>query len=198
MLDEIVRMRLRESCRMKERLAETGVPTIVGAAELIARSFERGGKLLLCGNGGSAGDAQHIAAELVVRLTPRFERGALPAISLSTDTSLITACANDYGYDHIFARQVEALGRVGDVLMGITTSGKSPNVVLAFEAARKIGIHTVLLSAGDGARCAPLADIAILVPTPEPVHPGTIQESHIAVGHIICELVERLRCGRTD
>jgi D-sedoheptulose 7-phosphate isomerase len=196
MFDELVRTRLQESIRAKERLAETGTASIVSAAELIARSFERGGKLLICGNGGSAGDAQHIAAELVVRLTPKFERGALPALALTTDTSLITACANDYGYDVLFSRQVEALGRVGDVLLGITTSGKSPNVVKAFEAAKKLGIHTILLSAGDGARCAPLADVAILVPTPEFVHPGTIQESHIAVGHIICEIVERIHCGR--
>lgn len=196
MLDEIVRTRLRESCRAKERLAETGTPAIVGAAELIARSFQRGGKLLICGNGGSAGDAQHIAAELVVRLTPKFERGALPAIALTTDSSLVTACANDYGFEHIFSRQVEALGRVGDVLLGITTSGKSANVVRAFEAARKIGVQNLLLAAGDGGLCGPLADVSILVPTPEPLHPGTIQESHIAVGHIICELVERLFCGR--
>jgi D-sedoheptulose 7-phosphate isomerase len=192
---DVVRHHLIESARTKERTAETQAARVVQAAETIVESFRRGGKVLLCGNGGSAGDAQHIAAELVVRLTPKCERQALPAISLSTDTSLLTACGNDYGYDRIFSRQVEALAKPEDVVWGITTSGKIPNIVAAFAAAKAKGAKTLLFSAGDGAKCAPLADVAILVPSKDVAH---IQEAHISCGHAVCELIERLYCGRND
>jgi D-sedoheptulose 7-phosphate isomerase len=190
---DVVTRHLRESARTKERLLAEGGPQIVAAGRLLADVVAAGNKLLFCGNGGSAGDAQHIATELVVRLSSSFERRAIGAISLATDTSLLTACANDYGYDQVFCRQVEALGRPGDALVGITTSGKSKNVLLAMERARAQGLRTVLLSAGDGGPCAKLADVAVLVPSKDTAH---IQESHIAVGHILCELIERLACGR--
>ena len=192
---EVVVRHLQESARTKERLAAEGTAAIVAAAERLAAAVRGGGKVLFCGNGGSAGDCQHIATELVVRLTSKFERPAIAAIALTTDTSLLTACANDYGYDRVFSRQVEALGRPGDVLVAITTSGKSPNVRLAMEQARAQGVATVLLSAGDGGPCAAFADTAVLVPARETSH---IQESHIAIGHILCELVERLAFARAD
>jgi D-sedoheptulose 7-phosphate isomerase len=149
---------------------------------------------MFCGNGGSAADAQHLAAELVVRLTSAFERPGIPALALTTDSSLVTACANDYGYDVLFSRQVETLGQPGDVLVGITTSGKSKNVLLALQAAQKKGVKTILFAAGDGGPCAAHADLKVLVPSKETAH---IQECHIAIGHLVCELVERLAYGRT-
>ena len=190
---ELIRERLTESAKTKQRVAEECAEAIQQAGELMAASVRDGGKVLFCGNGGSAADSQHLATELVVRLSSTFERGAVASIALTTDTSLLTACANDYGYDRVFSRQVEALGREGDVLVGISTSGRSPNVALALEEARRRGVKTVVLSAGDGARCGELADVAILIPSTVTSH---IQESHLAVGHILCELIERLACGR--
>lgn len=191
--EEVVRNHLLESIRTKERLLQAATGEILAAGKLLADAVAGGHKLLFCGNGGSAADCQHIATELVVRLSSAFERDALAAIALTTDTSLLTACANDYGYERIFARQVEALGRPGDVLIGISTSGRSKNVVLALEEAERRGVRRVVLSAGDGADCARLADVAINVPSAVTAH---IQESHIAIGHVLCELIERLACGR--
>jgi len=142
--------------------------------------------VLLCGNGGSAADCQHVAAELVSRLTRDSERPGLPAIALTTDTSFLTAYANDCGFEGVFARQVEALGRPGDVLIGISTSGNSPNVLRAVELAREKGMRSIALT-GQGGRLAKLADVAVSVPSDDTRH---IQEAHLAVEHVLCLLVE--------
>lgn len=168
-------------------VAGRSVQPILDVVALVAATFERGGKLLLCGNGGSAADCQHIAAELVSRLSKEFERPGLPAIALTTDTSFLTAFANDCGYEGVFARQVEALGREGDVLIGISTSGRSPNVIRAVEAARKRGMKTVALLGASG----PLRDHVdhpLIVPSENTQH---IQEAMLSIEHIVCELVER-------
>lgn len=144
---------------------------------------------MLCGNGGSAADSQHIATEFVVRFRSDFNRRSLPAIALTTDTSLITACANDYGFDEIFKRQVEGLGNEGDVLIGISTSGNSPNVLNAIEYANDHNITTILLAGKDGGTISKIAQHAIVIP-----HHNTarIQEAHITIGHILCRLTEEL------
>jgi len=190
---DVVQRHLTGSIATKQRLLAEHTGEIVAAGEVLAEAVQAGRKVLFCGNGGSAADSQHLATELVVRLSSEFERPALAAVALTTDTSLLTACANDYGFEDVFARQVEGLGQAGDVLVGISTSGRSRNVVKALEAARRKGLRTVVLSAGDGAACAALADAAVLVPSDVTSH---IQESHLAAGHILCELVERLACGR--
>lgn len=157
-------------------------PVIEQASELIIETLRSGNKILLCGNGGSAADAQHIAAELVVRYC--HERQALPAVAITTDTSIITAHANDYDFDTIFCRQIEALGRAGDCLLALSTSGKSSNICEAAKAARKIGIHVVALTGGNGGALAPLADIAVVVPS---TVTARIQEAHILIAHWWCE-----------
>ncbi len=166
-------------------------PAILAAADLIARSFRSGGKLLLCGNGGSAADCQHLATEFTCRLTGDFIRPALPALALTTDTSFLTAYTNDFDFEGIFARQVEALGKPGDVLLGISTSGGSGNVVRAVETARSREIKTLVLT-GNRGRLRDLADIAICVPSETTAH---IQETHLAIEHVICHLVERALFG---
>jgi D-sedoheptulose 7-phosphate isomerase len=184
-LDHVV-SGLRESAALKIRLAEEATPTIVRAAVMITESLSAGGKVLLFGNGGSAADAQHLAAEFVGRFA--MERKALPAIALTTDTSILTAVGNDYGYEHVFVRQVQALGRAGDVAIGISTSGKSPNVVEAIRVARTMGLRTFALSGNDGGPLASAAEMAIVVPSRITAR---IQECHIALGHVLCELVEK-------
>lgn len=172
---------------MKQRLiasAET-VLTIARVAELLMTSLQQGNKAILFGNGGSAADAQHIAAELVGRFA--FERPALSALALSVNTSCITAIGNDYGYDRVFSRQVEALGRPGDVAIGISTSGNSPNVVRAVLVAKKMGLHTIALTGSVGGELKNAVDHCICVPSDETPR---IQECHILIGHIISELVE--------
>lgn len=168
--------------------AEGCTPSVAAAAELIAGAFAVGGKLLLCGNGGSAADCQHMAAEFVSCLTQDFRRPGIPAVALTTDSSYLTAYANDFGFDGVFARQVQALGRPGDVLLGISTSGGSRNVLLALEEARRRDIRTVALTGGAGGPCADQADVAVRVPGGTTQH---IQEAHLAVEHVICHLVER-------
>jgi D-sedoheptulose 7-phosphate isomerase len=181
------RAHLLRSAEVKQRAVHACVTNAVAAAGLIAEAFRAGGKLLLCGNGGSAADCQHMAAEFVSRLTADFERRSLPAIALTTDTSFITAFTNDCGYAGIFARQVEGLGAPGDVLLGISTSGGSNNVVRAVEEARRKGLRVITLT-GDGGKLAGLADVAIAVPSASTQH---IQECHLALEHIICDLVEQ-------
>lgn len=166
--------------------SEEGIRNLREVADLIASSIKRGGKLLLCGNGGSAGDCQHMAAEFTCRLSAARDRGPLPAIALTTDTSFITACSNDYSFDVVFARQVSALGRAGDVLVGISTGGASRNVVLAMELARSMGISTVALTRRGGAIAA-MADLAIEVDSDDT---AVIQNAHIAIEHAVCLLVE--------
>jgi phosphoheptose isomerase len=179
---------LLNSAEVKRQTAAECAGSIAKAADLIARSFRAGGKLLLCGNGGSAADCQHMAAEFVSRLSKNFERRALPAIALTTDTSFLTAFSNDCGFEGIFARQIEALGCAGDVLVGISTSGNSLNVIRAVEIARSKDIRTIALT-GNSGRLPAMTDAAITVPSADTQH---IQETHQAVEHIVCELVEDL------
>jgi D-sedoheptulose 7-phosphate isomerase len=186
-LREKVRAYLHESADLKRQVAETCTDSILAAARLIAEAFRAGGKVLLCGNGGSAADCQHMAAEFVSLLRTTFERPGLPAVALTTDTSFLTAYANDFGFEGVFARQVQALGRAGDVLIGISTSGNSKNVVRAVEAAREGGLRTVVLTGGGG-KLPSMADVAVSVPSTETQH---IQESHLTVEHLICDLVEQ-------
>jgi phosphoheptose isomerase len=184
---ERARACLIESADVKHLVVENCLESIVSAAALIADAFRAGGKILLCGNGGSAADCQHMAAEFVSILRRDFERPGLPAMALTTDTSFLTAYANDFGYDGVFARQVEALGRAGDLLVGISTSGNSVNVVRAVESARRIGMRTVALT-GRGGKLPGMVDIAVSVPSADTQH---IQEAHLTIEHVICELVER-------
>lgn len=184
---ELVQAHLRASAEVKTQAATQCAEDVVRAATVIADAIGRGGKLLLCGNGGSAADCQHMAAEFVSRLTMDFVRPAIPAIALTTDTSFLTAYANDIDFEGIFARQVEALGRPGDVVLGISTSGRSRNVVRAVEHAKGSGMRVVVL-VGDGGPLAEMADVAVRVPSHSTQH---IQETHLAIEHVICHLVER-------
>ncbi len=159
---------------------------IEAAAERLARALKQGGRILLCGNGGSAADSQHLAAELVGRFV--HHRRALPALALTTDTSALTAIGNDYGFEHIFARQVEALGAAGDVLIALSTSGHSPNILAAVAAARAAGLDTIGLLGRDGGPLRTAVDQAIVVPATETAR---IQEAHIFIGHCWCALIER-------
>ena len=184
---EDIKARLIESANVKIKISENKelLDKILGVSNEIAQALGNGKKILICGNGGSAADAQHIAAELVGKFMK--ERRALPAIALNTNTSVITAIGNDYSYDDIFARQVEAFGTSGDILIGISTSGNSKNVLKAFEIAKKISIMTVALTGQSGGKMKEMVDICINVPsslTPR------IQEAHITIGHIMCEIAE--------
>ncbi len=184
----LIRQHLNASAEVKQRAAAGCAPAIAEAASVLIEAFRRGGRLLLCGNGGSAADCQHLAAEFVSALDRANPRPALGAIALTTDTSFLTASANDFGYDQVFARQVEAHGRAGDVLLAISTSGDSPNVLRALARARKQRLATLLLTGESGGKAGSLADVAIRVPSGDT---RRIQESHIAIGHILCDLVER-------
>lgn len=178
---------IEESIATKEQLlrdAET-LATIECVGELLIRALQAGNKLLLFGNGGSAADAQHIAAEFVGRFA--FDRPALPALALSVNTSCVTAIGNDYGFDLVFSRQIQALGRAGDVAIGISTSGNSPNVVQGLSAAREMALHTVAFAGQSGGKVKKIADHCICVPSKETPR---IQECHILIGHVISELVE--------
>ena len=192
---ESVAAHLQRSARVKDAAAKECAAAAFEAAEAIAGCLGRGGKLMLCGNGGSAADAQHIAAEFVARLDSRWEREGLAALALTTDTSFITAYSNDTGFEGIFARQVDALGRKGDVLLGLSTSGNSANVVAAFKAAKVMGITTVALTGSDGGKLGKSADIAVKAPSDET---PLVQETHIALGHAITAGVESLLGYRTD
>jgi D-sedoheptulose 7-phosphate isomerase len=177
--------RLRELARLADESAEALPDEIAAAAMLVRRVLADGGTLFFCGNGGSAADAQHIATEYVVRYMRT--RRALPAIALTTDTSLLTAAGNDLGFDQVFSRQVEALVRPGDLLVIHSTSGNSPNVVRAAEAARAKGAKVLALTARDGGALRPLADVSIIVPTDRT---DRAQELHLTIQHVICELAE--------
>ncbi len=178
---------MHRSAELKQRIAEELAGPLVQAVDLCEASLRAGGKLMLCGNGGSAADAQHLAAELVVRLRPKVNRDAWPALSLALDTSALTAGGNDYGFESVFERPLRGLGRKGDVLIGITTSGRSPNVVRALAAARELGIGTIGLLGSSGEPALSQCDVALLVPSAETAR---IQESHIALGHALMELLE--------
>jgi phosphoheptose isomerase len=189
-----VRGHLLQSAEVKRQVSEMCTDSILAAAGLISAAFRSGGKLLLCGNGGSAADCQHMATEFVSRLTKDFDRPGLPAIALTTDTSFLTAFSNDCGFEGVFQRQVQALGKPGDVLIGISTSGNSNNVIRAMEAAREANMHTIALT-GSGGHLAALANIAISVPSTDTQY---IQEAHLAIEHILCDLVERYVFGKGD
>lgn len=178
---------IRASIVTKERLLAECAAAIEQAGKHLASVLANGGKIMLCGNGGSAADAQHIAAELVIRYRSSVSRRALPALALTVDPSMLTAGANDLGYDAVFARGVEALGRKGDVLIGITTSGNSPSILRACESAKAQGISVVGLLGCEGGAMLPLCDMAVVVPSSTTAR---IQESHILVGHIWCEIIE--------
>jgi phosphoheptose isomerase len=181
-----VRMHLLEGADIKRKIAEDCLEKIVEGASLIARALQNGGKLLLCGNGGSAADCQHMAAEFVSLLTKDFKRPGLKAVALTTDTSLLTAYANDFGFEGVFARQVETLGNAGDVLIGISTSGNSGNIIRAVEVAQRLQMRTIVLTGKDG-QLANMGSVAICVPSSSTQH---IQESHVAIEHALCDLVE--------
>lgn len=176
---------LRELAELAIEVAETCSPAIEAYANLALETLRVGGKLLFCGNGGSAADAQHLAAECVVRMCT--VRRPLSAIALTTDTSVLTACANDLGYDEVFARQVEALGSRGDLLVLHSTSGNSPNLLRASQAAAAAGVRTVGVLARGGGELRPLVDIAVVVPTDQV---SRAQEIQLAIGHIVCRYVE--------
>lgn len=182
-MEEKIRSIIEESRVVHGKLHEV-IPDISAAAEVLVRCIGNGNKIMFAGNGGSAADAQHLAAELVNRF--RMERRPLPGLALTTDTSILTSIGNDYSFDEIFEKQLRALGKSGDALVGISTSGTSPNIVRSFRAAGEMGISTIAMT-GQGGNLSDLADVVISVPS------GTtarIQEMHILIGHILCEIIE--------
>lgn len=181
-----VRKHLLESAEIKKEAAEECLQSILEAAQLIVDTFENGGKVMICGNGGSAADSQHMAGEFICALNKQFKRPGLAAISLTTDTSILTAHANDFGFREVFKRQVDALGKAGDLLIGISTSGNSSNVLTAIKSARLADIRTVILT-GNKKKIKKLADVVICVPSNNTQY---IQESHLSIEHTICEIVE--------
>lgn len=180
-----IRTRLAEHVEVVERVSRELAPRIDELAGLVSSTLLDGGRLLICGNGGSAADAQHLAAEYVVRFAT--ERGGLPAVALTADTSVLTAAANELGFEHVFERQVRALGRPGDLLMIHSTSGESENLLLAVEAARGVGARTAALLARGGGRLRDRVDLALVVPTESAAR---AQEVHITIGHLVCEVVD--------
>ena len=187
LMEETIKTILEDSLRVKETFIRGNIPYLILLSEKIALAFTSDRKLILCGNGGSAADAQHIAGEFVNRFI--LERPPLPAISLTTDTSVLTSIGNDYSFDDIFSKQVKALGVEGDVLLAISTSGNSGNVVSAVRVARDQGIYTAGLLGNDGGQLADLVDLALVAKsslTPR------IQEAHILAGHILCHLVDHI------
>lgn len=186
--EEFIRSSLQESSATKQRILSQCSEQISRAIDLVGTTLKKGGKVLLCGNGGSAADAQHLATEFVIRLSPTIKRPGLPAIALTTDTSTLTAGANDIGYDNVFARLVEALGAAGDVLIGISTSGNSESVNRAFQKAREKKMATIGFLGKDGGKSKTLVDLAIVVPAEDTQR---IQEGHITIGHIIFQQVEQ-------
>ena len=178
---------MTRSADLKRRIATELASTVIAVVDVCETSIRTGGKLIFCGNGGSAADSQHLATELLIRLRGAVERDSWPALALTLDPAMLTACGNDYGYERVFERPLRGLGRRGDVLFGITTSGRSPNVVRALAAAREMGIATVGFLGGAGEPALGHCDLALLVPDSETAR---IQECHIALGHAVLELLE--------
>ncbi|MBE0538171.1 MAG: SIS domain-containing protein [Ignavibacterium sp.] len=174
--------------KIKDQLSDE----IIKAVDILVAAYKDGNKLLLCGNGGSAADCQHIATEFMIRLSHHIQRPALPAIALTTDSSNLTAGGNDIGFENVFARNVEGLGILGDVLLAISTSGNSPNIIKAVEAAHAKGMKVIGLLGGSGGKLKSLVDLPIVVPSS---NTQRIQEGHITIAHIICELVENTLYG---
>ncbi len=190
MRDRIIKD-IQDGIAVKKAILESQVDLIEKVARLLADCVQRGNKILFFGNGGSASDSQHLAAEFVGRY--ERERRALPSIALTTDTSILTAVGNDYGFDRVFERQIEALGHRGDVAFGISTSGNSKNVLLAVKKARELGLTTVGLIGRDGGQLKGLVDVALVIPSTKT---SRIQESHIMIGHILCERVDEIVLGK--
>lgn len=186
-MKEAIVKAFEESIHAKKSFLKDNLDALMKTIDVITESFLRGNKLLLFGNGGSAADAQHIAAEFVNRF--RIERPPLPALALTTDTSALTSIANDYDYKEIFAKQVKALGKEGDVALAISTSGNAANVLMALDACKKLSIVTIGLTGGDGGVLARKADYCLRVS--EGRNTARIQETHILIGHVICELVDQ-------
>jgi D-sedoheptulose 7-phosphate isomerase len=180
---------IEENIQVKQRLLESSLDSIQSCINYFVSALKSGKKVLFCGNGGSAADAQHIAAELVVRLRSTFNRPAIPALALSVNTSIITAAGNDFGFQYIFSRQVEAIGEQDDILVAISTSGESPNVLEAVKAAKRKKIKTIGFLGGTGGNLTGEVDLSIIVPSNVTAR---IQETHILIGHILCEIVEEL------
>lgn len=185
MIDKI-RTQFHEHRQVFDLIEQQMAPAIVTFVEQLMRAFSRGGKLLVMGNGGSAADSQHFVAEMVGRF--KMERKALPAVALTTDTSILTAIGNDYGYDLVFRRQIEALAAAGDVVVGISTSGNSANILSALELARSRGCYTVGLLGKDGGSIKAACDLPLVIPCDDTPR---IQEGHITVIHIVCDMVEK-------
>jgi len=186
-MEKIIYLALEDSIRVKRDFIKKNAANIIFLSNKIAEAFTRDNKLILCGNGGSAADAQHIAAEFVNRFI--IERAPLPAIALTTDTSIITSISNDYSFDQVFSKQIKAIGRAGDILLAISTSGNSENVIRAVRTAHDMGIYTAGLTGKDGGRLARIVDIPIIVKTNATPR---IQEAHIMAGHLICQLVDHI------
>lgn len=188
---DVVKAHFDESLRVKRVFLDEYADAVGRAGEMLVATLRAGGKVVLFGNGGSAADAQHIAAELVGRFSRN--RDGLAAVALTTDTSALTAIANDFGYDEIFARQVRALGRPGDVAIAISTSGRSPSVLRAVEACKSLGIATIGLTGGAGGLLTAAVDLALVVTASTDA--ARIQETHITIGHVLCELVDTAFAG---
>ena len=184
---EFIKSSLADSAETKLKIERQCSDDILSAIDVLVGTFRKGNKLLLCGNGGSAADCQHIATEFIIRLSHEIERPAIPAIALTTDTSNLTAGGNDLGFENVFARSIQGLGRPGDVLLVISTSGNSPNILKAIEAAKAKGMKIIGFAGGSGGKIKSLVDVCILIPSN---NIQRIQEGHITVAHIICELVE--------
>ena len=184
-MDKLIQKRFKESAEVKARFLKENLPKLLESIKLVSHAFEAGNKLFFFGNGGSASDAQHIVAEFVNRYI--MDRPPLPAIALTTDTSVLTSISNDMTFIDIFSRQIKALGKEGDVAVGISTSGNSANVIKAFEVAKEMGMKTIAFTGNDGGILAKLADIALIVSSSSTPR---IQETHILVGHLLCEMVE--------
>ena len=192
---DLVKSKLIEGMRVIEAVSENSQlhSTLDEAAQLTASALRSGRKLMVAGNGGSAADAQHLVAEFVSRLV--HDRPAMRAVALTTDSSILTAIGNDYGYERVFVRQIEAIGQPGDVFMGISTSGNSPNVLRALEFCRETGIATIGLSGATGGKMTPLCDYMIAIPSPVTMY---IQQAHLALEHIYCMMVERYYFSSLD
>lgn|SRR5574341_460785 len=184
----LVKLQFQESIELKRKVQIQFSGQIIEIAKILSQCLSKGKKIFFCGNGGSAADAQHLAAELVVRLKKNSRRKALPALALSTNTSVLTACSNDFGFEQVYARQLEALGQKGDCLVAISTSGKSANVNLACKTARKKGLTVISFLGSSGGSQSRWSDYHMIVPSSDTPR---IQEAHITIGHIICDLIER-------
>jgi D-sedoheptulose 7-phosphate isomerase len=184
-MESIILKRFKESSEVKTRFLKENLPKLLDVIKLVSHTFEAGNKLFFFGNGGSAADAQHMAAEFVNRYI--MNRPPLPAIALTTDTSVLTSVSNDFTFSEIFAKQIRALGKERDVAIGITTTGNSPNIIKAFEVAKEMGMKTIAFTGNDGGAIGKVADFSLVVPS---TSTPRIQEAHILIGHILCEMVE--------